>query len=60
VYGAKDCGTVPYLLRTHKGGLEPCTVSALLRADFERYVGEQIRTLVGNTTECTKEGPSTL
>lgn len=44
-YGAVDCGTIPHLLRTHTGGLESCTVSALTRVDFEKYVTEQIRTL---------------
>lgn len=44
-YGAKDCGTVPHLLRTRKGGLEPCTVSSLLRTDFELYCAREILTL---------------
>jgi hypothetical protein len=48
VYGAKDCGTVPYLLRTHKGGLEPCTVSALLRTDFESYCRSELLKLAGD------------
>jgi hypothetical protein len=59
-YGARDIGVIPDLLLTPDGGLADCAVSALRRVDFEKYVTEQIRTLVGNTTECTKEGPSTL
>ena len=46
-FGAKDIGVVPYLLRSHDGGLEACTVSTLLRADFEAYTRKQLITLAG-------------
>lgn len=46
-YGARDCGTVPYLLRTHDGRLESCTVSVLRRTDFEQYCIRQLLTLAG-------------
>ena len=41
-YGATDVGVVPDLLRTHKGGLESCTLSVLHRADFENYCRHEI------------------
>jgi hypothetical protein len=44
-FGATNCGTVPYLLRNHEGGLESCTVSALLRTDFELYCKRELLTL---------------
>jgi hypothetical protein len=50
-FGAKDCGTVPYMLRTHKGELEACTVSTLLRSDFESYVRRQLITLAGASVD---------
>jgi hypothetical protein len=48
-FGAKDCGTVPDLLRTHTGTLEPCTVSALTREDFEAYTRKALLRLAGET-----------
>jgi hypothetical protein len=48
-YGARDIGTIPLLLRTHKGTLESCVISTLLRGDFEQYVKRQLLTLAGET-----------
>lgn len=46
-YGAVDVGTIPDLLRSHHGTLEPCTVSALTRTDFELYCRKSLLTLAG-------------
>jgi hypothetical protein len=46
-FGAWDIGTIPHLLRTHKGTLESCTISTLLRVDFEQYVKRELLTLAG-------------
>lgn len=46
-FGARDIGIVPYLLRSHTGTLGACTVSTLLRTDFEAYTRKQLITLAG-------------
>lgn len=49
MYGERVCGTIPDLLRTHKGTLESCEISSLSRADFEQFVRRQLLTLAGET-----------
>jgi hypothetical protein len=54
-YGARDIGTIPHLLRTHKGTLESCTISTLLRSDFEQYVKRELLILAGGGVRSEKE-----
>jgi hypothetical protein len=45
-FGARDMGTIPYYM-LQDGKLVSCTVSTLLRTDFESYTRKQLLSLAG-------------